>query len=78
MYATGYIDAAAPRASPVFALRGEGKTRVNKVPAYQVLYTRDDGGPRTVRPRRAAAARTPGRARGVEIVMLTAAGATRK
>ena len=55
---------------------GEGKTRVNKVPAYQVLYkVRIDGREMYGRnvlllPER------PGARRGVEIVMLTAAGAT--
>jgi hypothetical protein len=38
LYASGYIRALAQR-NPDFVLRGEGKTRVNGVPAYHVLYT---------------------------------------
>jgi hypothetical protein len=38
VYASGYIRALAQRDAG-FVLRGEGKTRVNGVPAYQVLYT---------------------------------------
>jgi hypothetical protein len=38
LYASGYIRALAQRHAG-FVLRGEGKTRVNTVPAYQVLYT---------------------------------------
>ena len=38
VYASGYIRELARR-DPGFVLRGEGKTRVNAVPAYQVLYT---------------------------------------
>lgn len=37
-YASGYIERLSPRLSG-FALSGEGKTRVNAVPAYEVLYT---------------------------------------
>jgi hypothetical protein len=38
LYAAGYIRGLAQR-YPGFVLRGEGKTRVNNVPAYNVLYT---------------------------------------
>ncbi|HEY3960238.1 MAG TPA: hypothetical protein VGL68_06995 [Solirubrobacteraceae bacterium] len=38
LYASGYIRALRRRYAG-FVLRGEGKTRVNKVPAYDVLYT---------------------------------------
>jgi hypothetical protein len=38
LYATGYIRRLA-RQYPGFALRGEGKTRVNTVPAYNIFYT---------------------------------------
>jgi hypothetical protein len=38
LYASGYIRALSRRYAG-FVLRGEGKTRVNKVPAYDVLYT---------------------------------------
>ncbi len=39
MYADSYI-ARLQRRFPDLVLRGEGKTRVNSVPAYAVLYTR--------------------------------------
>ena len=78
MYASGYI---AERLAGRFAgvvLRGEGKTRVNKVPAYQVLYRAQVGGREMygrnvlLLPRTARCAR-----QGVEIVMLTSpTGAT--
>jgi hypothetical protein len=38
LYASGYIRALSRRYAG-FVLRGEGKTRVNKVPAYDVVYT---------------------------------------
>jgi hypothetical protein len=38
LYASGYIDALSARYRD-FVLRGEGKTRVNTVPAYNVFYT---------------------------------------
>ncbi len=38
LYASGYIRELSRRYAG-FVLRGEGKTRVNKVPAYDVLYT---------------------------------------
>ena len=38
LYAAGYIGTLRTRYAG-FELRGEGKTRVNKVPAYQVIYT---------------------------------------
>ena len=38
VYASGYIRALEQHDSG-FVLRGEGKTRVNAVPAYQVVYT---------------------------------------
>jgi hypothetical protein len=75
VYATGYVRTL-PARFPGIERTGEGKTRVNKVPAYQVLYkVRIDGREMFGRnvlllPER------PGARRGVEIVMLTAAGAT--
>jgi hypothetical protein len=70
VYAAGYIRGL-QRRDAGFVLRGEGKTRVNAVPAYQVLYTATVGG-RTMYgrdvlllPERAGARE------GVEIVMLT-------
>jgi hypothetical protein len=38
LYASGYVAALSRRYSD-FVLRGEGKTRVNTVPGYNVLYT---------------------------------------
>jgi hypothetical protein len=38
LYASGYIDALSSKYRD-FVLRGEGKTRVNTVPAYNVFYT---------------------------------------
>ncbi len=70
VYAAGYIRGL-QRRDTGFVLRGEGKTRVNAVPAYQVLYTATVEG-RTMYgrdvlllPERAGARE------GVEIVMLT-------
>ena len=75
VFATGYARSL-PARFPDLERTGEGKTRVNKVPAYQVLYkVRIDGREMYGRnvlllPER------PGARRGVEIVMLTAAGAS--
>jgi hypothetical protein len=38
LYASGYIDGLSRKFSG-FVLRGEGKTRVNTVPAYNIFYT---------------------------------------
>ncbi len=38
VYASGYIDRLRKKLTS-FALRGEGKTRVNTVPAYNIFYT---------------------------------------
>src|ERR1700730_16552330 len=70
LYASGYIRALAQRHAG-FVLRGEGKTRVNTVPAYQVLYTAIvDGRPMYGRDVLLLPER-PGAREGVEIVMLT-------
>lgn len=75
VYATAYARSL-PTRFPGLERTGEGKTRVNQVPAYQVLYkVRIDGREMYGRnvllvPERAGARH------GVEIVMLTAAGAT--
>jgi hypothetical protein len=42
-YASSYIGRLRAH-TPGFVLRGEGKTRVNNVPGYQVLYTERAGG----------------------------------
>ena len=75
VYATAYSERLAAR-FPALVLRGEGKTRVNKVPAYQVLYeTRIDGREMYGRNVLLLPEREGARV-GVEIVMLTAVGAT--
>jgi hypothetical protein len=70
LYASGYIRALAQRHAG-FVLRGEGKTRVNTVPAYQVLYTAIvDGQPMYGRDVLLLPERQGAR-EGVELVMLT-------
>lgn len=75
VYAAGYIDGLRRR-YPDFVLRGEGKTRVNAVPAYQVFYTAGVEGREMfgrdvlLLPARAGARE------GVDIVMLTSPTAT--
>jgi hypothetical protein len=77
LFATGYIRGLAAR-DQGFVLRGEGKTRVNTVPAYQVLYTAMIEG-RTFYGRNVLLLpERPGVRRGVEIVMLTSSTATSK
>jgi len=75
VYATRYARSL-PARFPGLERTGEGKTRVNKVPAYQVLYkVRIDG--REMYGRNVLLLpEKPGARRGVEIAMLTAAGAT--
>jgi hypothetical protein len=70
VYAAGHIHELERRNS-AFVLRGEGKTRVNAVPAYQVLYTATVEG-RTMYGRDVLLLpERPGAREGVEIVMLT-------
>jgi hypothetical protein len=70
LYASGYIRALAVRDAG-FVLRGEGKTRVNGVPAYQVLYTASVEG-RTMYGRDVLLLpERRGARKGVDIVMLT-------
>ncbi|HEV7562579.1 MAG TPA: hypothetical protein VGO24_03675 [Solirubrobacterales bacterium] len=70
VYAAGHIRELERRNSG-FVLRGEGKTRVNAVPAYQVLYTATvEGRPMYGRDVLLLPER-PGAREGVEIVMLT-------
>lgn len=74
LYAASYIDALRLRYTG-FALRGEGKTRVNTVPAYDIVYTADIEG-RTVYGRDILLLPELNGARtGVHIVMLSAPGA---
>lgn len=75
VYASGYVERL-PARFPDFALRGQGKTRVNQVPAYQVLYTTEIDGRLMYGRNVLLLPETPGARRGVEIVMLTAAGAS--
>lgn len=70
VYAFDYIRALSRRA-PGFVLRGEGKTRVNGVPAYHILYTATVEG-RTMYGRDVLLLPERRGARdGVDIVMLT-------
>lgn len=74
LFASGHIIALGRRYAG-FVLRGEGKTRVNGVPAYQVLYTALVQG-RTMYGRDVLLLPDrPGARRGVEIVMLTSPSA---
>jgi hypothetical protein len=74
LYAAGYIRSLRGRYAG-FVLRGEGKTRVNAVPAYQVLYTAVVQG-RTMYGRDVLLLpQRPGAREGVEIVMLTSPSA---
>jgi len=75
LYAAGYIRGLSQRDRD-FVLRGEGKTKVNTVPGYQVLYTADVEGQEMygrdvlLLPERA------GVREGVDIVMLTSTTAS--
>jgi hypothetical protein len=75
VYATGYSKRLLARV-PGLRPRGEGKTRVNKVPAYQVLYSVRMHGRELYGRNVLLLPERPGARHGVEIVMLTAAGAT--
>jgi hypothetical protein len=77
VYATGYARTLA-RLDEGFLLRGEGKTRVNKVPAYQILYTASVAGREVFGRNVLLLPEKPGVRRGVEIVMLTSATASSK
>lgn len=71
LYATAYIDGLRHRYTG-FVLRGEGKTRVNTVPAYTIAYTARIAG-RTVYGRDVLLLpERPGARAGVHIVMLSA------
>ncbi len=74
-YASGYIAGLRAR-STAFQLRGEGKTRVNTVPGYQVLYSERVAGREVYGRNVLLLPPRPGARRGVEIVMLSAADAT--
>ncbi|HUA73487.1 MAG TPA: hypothetical protein VL988_01895 [Solirubrobacteraceae bacterium] len=70
LYAAGYIGGLRERDRD-FVLRGEGKTRVNTVPAYQVLYTATVEGQTMYGRDVLLLPQKPGQRRGVNIVMLT-------
>jgi hypothetical protein len=70
LYASGYIRALAQR-DPGFVLRGEGKTRVNGVPAYHVLYSALVEGRRMLGRNVLLLPERAGAREGVEIVMRT-------
>ena len=73
LYATSYIEGLRHRYTG-FVLRGEGKTRVNTVPAYAVAYTARIAG-RTVYGRDILLVpERPGARAGVHIVMLSLRG----
>ncbi len=77
VYATAYARELAQE-DEHFVLRGEGKTRVNKVPAYQVLYTTKIDGREFFGRNVLLLPEKPGVRRGVKIVMLNAATASSK
>jgi hypothetical protein len=70
LYAAGYTRSLAQRYSR-FVLRGEGKTRVNTVPAYDVMYSADVEGQTMWGRDVLLLPERPGARRGVDIVMLT-------
>jgi hypothetical protein len=70
LYAAGYIQGLSRREED-FVLREEGKTKVNKLPAYNVIYTTTVEG-RTMWGRDVLLVpERPGAREGVDIVMLT-------
>jgi hypothetical protein len=75
VYATGYAERLARR-FPGLVMAGQGKTRVNKVPAYQVLYETSIDGREMYGRNVLLLPEREGAREGVEIVMLTAVGAT--
>jgi hypothetical protein len=70
LYATGYIRRLSERYTQ-FVLRGEGKTRVNTVPAYNVLYTAVLEGQLVYGRDVLLLPERPGTREGVDIVMLS-------
>lgn len=74
LYAEGYIRRLRVRDRD-FVLRGEGKTRVNAVPAYQVVYTTTVAGQPMYGRDVLLLPQHPHARRGVNIVMLTSPSA---
>jgi hypothetical protein len=77
LYASSYIAALRAR-YPGLVLRGEGKTRVNTVPAYDVLYTATVDGQRMYAKDIMLLPEREGARKGVLIKLLTAPGASRQ
>ncbi len=77
LYATGYIRELAA-ADPGFVLRGEGKTRINTVPGYEVLYTMRMQGHEYFGRNVLLTPERPGVRLGVKITMLAATSARAK
>ena len=77
LFAAGY-EQELRRRLPRFKLRGEGATRVNTVPAYDVLYTTVLEGQEMYGRDVMLLPQRPGAREGVDIVMLTAAGASKQ
>jgi hypothetical protein len=70
VYAEGYIRSLSSR-DEAFVLRGEGKTRVNSVPAYNVIYTTRINGQTMWGRDLLLLPDRPGAREGVDIVLLT-------
>jgi hypothetical protein len=77
VFASGYIEGLERRLKD-FALYGEGRTRVNAVPAYDVSYSATVDGRRTFGRDVLLLAPGAGQREGVEITMLTAPDANKK
>ena len=77
VFASSRIAALAAR-YPNFVLRAEGKTRVNAVPAYQVIFTATVGGQTMFGRDVFLLAQRPHVRKGVEITMLTTPTANRQ
>ncbi len=70
LYATSYIRGLSRRYTG-FVLRGEGKTRVNNIPGYNIYYTVRLGGRRLFGRDILLVPERPGAREGVDIVLLT-------
>jgi hypothetical protein len=75
LYAAGYIGGLSRRHAH-FVLRGEGKTRVNSISAYNIFYTAVVEGQRIYGRDVLLLPERPGVREGVAIVMLSSAGAS--
>lgn len=75
VYASGYVERLRRRFAD-FVLRGQGKTRVNNIPAYQVIYTTTIDGHEMYGRNVLLLPQRRGARAGVEVVLLTAPGAS--